>query len=180
MLTAVQQPIDQYQALSAGWSERMPQGDAIPFQSLYWLGRGASLATALEAALLSHEMARFPGLAYSAGAFRHGPWEVVDGRIRAILFAPPDQTLALNLALAADLKRLVGQVTLVTSAPADLLPEMDVWRLPGADLSACFAPFLEIIPVEFYLHGLAVQQGLTPGLFRASTQVTLAESGTLP
>ncbi len=179
MLAAVQETIDRYQALSAGWGERLPQGQALPFQALYWLGRGASLSTVLEAALLSHEMARFPGLAYSAGAFRHGPWEVVDAHIRAILFAPPDQTLALNLALAADLKHLGGQVTLVTAAAADLPAAVDVWRLPGADLPAYLDPFLEIIPAEFYLHTLALAQGLTPGVFRASTQITLAESGTL-
>jgi len=149
------------------------------FRSIYLLGRGPSLASASQAMLMFHEMARYPAHAYPAGAFRHGPWEVADERARMFVFAPPDSTYDLNLALAGDLARLRAEVILLSSQP---LPQPDwmgvrLWNLPP--LAARWSPYIEIIPLQFFIYEFALWQGLAPGVFRASTLVTRSETGSL-
>jgi fructoselysine-6-P-deglycase FrlB-like protein len=140
--------LETYQARSQAW-----KGHFKPYQAFYYLGRGASQASALQAALLSYEMARFPGVFFSAGAFRHGPWEVVDGRARLFVFAPTDNTYDLNLALALDVEKMGGEVTLVTSRPPRSVPTgLQVWDLPAIPPVAGDHPvaavYLRICPLE--------------------------------
>jgi glucosamine--fructose-6-phosphate aminotransferase (isomerizing) len=163
--------IDHYQQLSQGWPDQFRT-----YQGVYLLGRGASLASAHEGALLFHEMARFPGIGYSAGHFRHGPWEVIDRRIRCMVFAPLDKTYELNVSLARDLAQLGGHVSLITSKlPEEPLKGVDAWEIPTTRPE--LAPFLEIIPVQLFIYEFARWLGHTPGIFRASTPITLVESG---
>ena len=82
-------------------------------QVIHLLGRGRSIASIYEGALLFNEVAKFPAVPMQAAQFRHGPVEIVDERYRAIVFAPTDQTRELNIALAHDLNRLGGQVRLI-------------------------------------------------------------------
>jgi glucosamine--fructose-6-phosphate aminotransferase (isomerizing) len=173
-LNSVDATLARYQSESQAWLH-----GAAPFQCVYLLGRGYAMATASQATLLFHEMARFPAACYPAGAFRHGPWEVMDGRIRAFIFAPEDNSLALNLALARDAARLGGQVTLITSLDREQAPDgVEVWSLPAVRLH--LAPLLEILPLAFYIYEFAARQGHTPGVFRASTPITLTEGGVEP
>lgn len=163
--------IDHYQGFSQEW-----QAQFRAYQGVYLLGRGASLASAYEGALLFHEMARFPGIGYSAGHFRHGPWEVIDHRIRCLVFAPQDRTYELNISLARDLAHLGGHVTLITSKPPEEpIKGVEVWEIPTTRPE--LTPFLEILPVQLFIYEFARWLGHTPGIFRASTPITLAESG---
>jgi len=179
LISLVQATLDSYQKASLDWI-----GNFSPYQAIYLLGRGCSLASAYQGSLLFHEMARFPGLAFSAGAFRHGPWEAVDERTLAFVFAPADQTYDLNIALATDLCALGSRVILITGQmPQSKREELqqigriEIWDVPASPPE--FAPFLEILPVEFFIFEFACWQGLTPGVFRACTPITLTETGSL-
>jgi glucosamine--fructose-6-phosphate aminotransferase (isomerizing) len=170
---AVRQVIDVYR------SDSHPAFDFREFRSIYLLGRGPSLGPATQAMLMFHEMARYPARAFGAGAFRHGPWEVADARSRMFVFAPPDPTYTLNLALAGDLAGMGAEVALLSSQP---LPEagwkgVRLWQLPP--LVSRWSPYLEIIPLQFFIYEFTRWQGLTPGVFRASTLVTRTETGSL-
>lgn len=162
--------IMRYHELSQEWQAQMR-----PYQGVYLLARGASLASAYQGSLLFHEMARFPGIAYSAGHFRHGPWEVVDHQIRCLVFAPADNTYTLNIALAQKLASLGGETTLITCQPIrDLPTDIDAWPIPHTTAST--APFYEILPVQLFVFHLAIWRGHQPGVFRISTPVTLSEA----
>ena len=124
---------------------------------IYLLGRGASLVTAHEGALLFNEAAKLPSVAMSAGAFRHGPVEVVDQGFRAFLIASHVETASLDDALRAYLKSLGGQVQTVAA-------------------SGFFAPVLEVIPVQFAAYHASEMRGFTPGKFRYIAQVTTSET----
>lgn len=140
-------------------------------QVIYLLGRGRSLASIYEGALLFNEVAKFPSVPMEAAQFRHGPVEIVDERYRAIVFAPNDHTHELNVALAHDLIRLGGQVRLIGPRETD----RGWWTTP--EISAALAPLIEIIPVQCAALRLAEWRGFTPGEFRVATQVTSSESG---
>jgi len=138
---------------------------------VHLLGRGRSIASMYEGALLFNEVAKFPAVPMEAAQFRHGPVEIVDERYRAIVFAPNDHTRELNIALAHDLNRLGGQVRLIGPQATD-----DRWW-PTPDVPASLAPLVEIIPVQCAALRLAEWLGFTPGDFRIATQVTSSEIG---
>ena len=140
-------------------------------QVIHLLGRGRSIASIYEGALLFNEVAKFPSAPMEAAQFRHGPVEIVDERYRAIVFAPDDHTRELNIALAHDLNRLGGQVRLIGPGETD----RGWWTTP--EVSASLAPLIEIIPVQCAALRLAEWRGFTPGEFRVASQVTRSEAG---
>jgi glucosamine--fructose-6-phosphate aminotransferase (isomerizing) len=137
---------------------------------IYLLGRGRSLASIYQGALLFNEIAKFPSAPLEAAQFRHGPVEIVDERYRAIMFAPRDHTRELNVALAHDLIRLGAQVRLIGPGETD----RDWWTTP--DVPVALAPLIEIIPVQCAALRLAEWRGFTPGEFRVVAQVTRSET----
>lgn len=138
---------------------------------IHLLGRGRSLASIHEGALMFNEVAKFPAVACEAAQFRHGPLEIIDPGFRAIVFAAEDPTRELNIALARDVQRLGGQARLI--GPRGL--ERGWWTTPPGP--AALAPLLEIIPVQCAALRLAEWRGFVPGEFRVVTQVTRSEGG---
>lgn len=138
---------------------------------IHLLGRGRSLASIHEGALMFNEAARFPSVARESAQFRHGPLEIVDEGFRAIVFAPDDHTRELNIVLARDIQRLGGQARLIGPRGID----RDWWITPPAAPS--LAPLIEIIPVQGAALRLAEWRGFAPGEFRVVSQVTRREDG---
>lgn len=151
---------------SAGWRSFFDEAQVV-----YLLGRGRSIASIYEGALLFNEVAKFPSASVEAAQFRHGPVEIVDARHRAIVLAPDDHTRDLNVALAHDLIRFGGQARLIGPHAAD-----DLWW-PTPDVPASLAPLIEIVPVQCAALRLAEWRGFTPGEFRFTAQVTSSETG---
>jgi glucosamine--fructose-6-phosphate aminotransferase (isomerizing) len=141
-------------------------------QSILVLGRGASLASALTGALVVKESAKFPAEGMNAAQVRHGPIEMVDERIGAVLFAGSDPQRALTLALAKDIQRYGGHVALVDHAAA---PDGMLGIPLPAGLDPFVQPIVEIVPMQLFGAQLAARRGFTPGEFRYSTKVTTAE-----
>ena len=108
----VQAAIHHYAAASLAWGPGLARARAV-----YLLARRSAMASALEGALMFHEVAKTPAVAMDAGEFRHGPAEVLDSRFYGIVFAPDGPAQALNIALAHDITRLGGRASLVGSPP---------------------------------------------------------------
>ena len=128
---------------------------------VYLLGRGPSMASALEGALMFNEAARLPSSALSTAHFRHGPVEIVDSTLRAIVFASQAATRNLDFALATELQTM-GAGVRVCEAPSSVAP---------------FQPLVEIVPVQIAVCALAISKNIDPGAFRFATLVTATESG---
>lgn len=163
---ALQSMIESCGAASENWKPFFH-----PARCVYLLGRGASLASTLEGALLFHEVAKTPAVSMGAAHFRHGPVEVLDREFRAIVFASQRQTAGLDAAISADLRELGGRVFPVgpfadggITWNSGLVPEI-------------FAPLLEIVPVQFAALRLAQWNGVVPGDFRFATAITRTETG---
>jgi glutamine---fructose-6-phosphate transaminase (isomerizing) len=144
-----------------------------PGTSLYLLARGGSYGSALEGALLFHEVAKAPAVAMPTASFRHGPVEVVDANFRALIFAPQDPTQPLNAALAQDLLRFGGQVRVIGPADQNLV---SLSLLDTPKLDALFAPIFEIVPIQAAALRLAEIRGIVPGSFRFAPPVALDEA----
>ena len=153
---ALAKAIEQEQAQAEDWNEFLAGAEVV-----HLLGRGPSLASVREGALLFNEAARTPSAGLSAALFRHGPVEIVDGRFRAIVFASQAATRDIDLALASDIESMGGKVR--------------VCQLRG--VPSPFEPMIEIVSPQIASCRLAEAKGIDPGDFRYATLVTTAETG---
>ncbi|HWQ13511.1 MAG TPA: SIS domain-containing protein [Roseiflexaceae bacterium] len=150
------------------WAERLPAEWLAP-GPLTLVARGLSLASALSGALALKETAKVPAEGLSTAQFRHGPIEIAAPGHRAIVVAGPGRTLALDLAMAAELRAVGSRTLLVGPASADAADE--VFALPAVWLS----PLVEIVPLQLLARQMALRQGFEPGSFRYITKVTARE-----
>jgi glutamine---fructose-6-phosphate transaminase (isomerizing) len=140
---------------------------------IYTLGRGPSLGSALEGALLFNETAKAPAVGMAVASFRHGPIEVVDQRFRGLIFAPQGRTRELNVGLAKDIVRFGGKVRVIGASDADGSGLQWIHTPPCSEL---LAPLAEIVPVQVAAMRLAQLRGIVVGSFRYAPQVTVDEA----
>jgi glutamine---fructose-6-phosphate transaminase (isomerizing) len=154
--------------------ERVAEWDSFvkPGAAIYFLGRGDSYASALEASLLIGETAKEAAIGMAAASFRHGPVEVVDENYRAVIFAGPSKTRVLNLALARELSKRGGRIRVIGAEGEDSkgVSLIAIPKVPDAVL-----PLPEIIPVQIAAMRFAFVKGLEIGKFRHTGQVTTDE-----
>jgi glucosamine--fructose-6-phosphate aminotransferase (isomerizing) len=153
---ALAKTIEEQQSQSDDWNEFLAGAEVV-----HLLGRGPSLASAREGALLFNEAARTPSAGLSAALFRHGPVEIVDHKFRAIVFASQAPTREIDQALASDIEGMGGKVR--------------VCQIQG--VPSPFEPILEIVSPQIASCRLAESKGIDPGDFRYATLVTTAETG---
>jgi glutamine---fructose-6-phosphate transaminase (isomerizing) len=142
--------------------------------SLYLLGRGAAMATALEGALLFQETAKMSVVGMNAAAFRHGPVEVTGKDFRAVLFASQEPTRRLDESLAEELTGFGAGVCLIGPGKrpeSSLLLDLQLPQVPDF-----LAPLVEIAPMQIAACRTAVRKGQTLDEFRFATPVTRDEA----
>ena len=144
------------------------QGELGGIERLYYVGRGASLATAGTAGLTTKESARFPAEGMSAAAFRHGPLELVDGRTFLLAFEGDPRTAELNRRLASDVKMAGGRAVVVREAGRPGL-----FHTPS--VPARLRPVAEMLPVQMMTLALAAMAGHEAGAFALASKVTETE-----
>lgn len=137
------------------------------------LGRGPSLASALEGALLFKEVSARAAEGMTAAQFRHGPLELLARSLAVVLFAPNDLTVVLNRRLRAELVRHRARVLWVSARPASGRGVED-FSLPRLS-PAALTPLFEIVPVQLLTRELARRVGRQPGRLRIASPVTLRE-----
>jgi glucosamine--fructose-6-phosphate aminotransferase (isomerizing) len=142
-----------------------------PARAIYVLGRGASVGSVIEGALLFHETAKTPAVGMTGAQFRHGPVEVVESEFRGIVFASQARTAELDGALARDIKELGAR-----AFPIGPYAEGGIsWLTDGVPEE--LAPLLEIVPVQVAAMRLAEWKGIVPGVFRIAPTITVTEAG---
>ncbi|HEX4380836.1 MAG TPA: SIS domain-containing protein [Candidatus Acidoferrum sp.] len=151
----------------AEWDSFVKAGAAI-----YFLGRGDSVASALEASLLIGETAKEAAIGMAAASFRHGPVEVVDENYRAVIFAGPGATRGINLALARELAKRGGRIRVIGAGGEDAAG-LSLIGLPS--VADAMLPLVEIVPVQIAAMRFAFVKGLEIGKFRHTGQVTTDE-----
>jgi glutamine---fructose-6-phosphate transaminase (isomerizing) len=156
-------------ASSEQWKEFLEAGPVF-----YVTGRGPSVATALEGALLLHEMARVPAVGISAAQFRHGPVEVVDSGFRCLVLANQPASRRLDIGFARDLARFGANLRVIGPASIRLdLPDIPVWEVPPVE--GVFVPLVEIAALQIAAYRTAIWRGIDPGTFRHAAPITLDE-----
>lgn len=131
------------------------------------VGRGTALATAWQGALVLKEAAKVAAEGMSAAQFRHGPLELADGRLTAIVLAGAEDTAELNRRLATDLAGYGTRV--VWLGPR---PPAGIAVLPAPDGAEIAREVVDIVPLEIASIAMAEAGGFVPGQFRHGGKVT--------
>lgn len=156
-----------------GWRERVDrikEQVGLP-ERLYLLGRGASLAGAGCGALILKEAAKWPAEAMSSGQFRHGPLELADSRMTAIVLAghnEPDRQR--NRRLLEDIERYGGRGIWADTDLDTNGPSISIAAADGAARGIA-----EIIALQLLSVAIAELTGIEPGVFRHLEKVTTVE-----
>ncbi len=132
-----------------------------PGSRIYVLGRGPSLGSVHEGALLFHETARTPAVPMSCAQFRHGPVEAVTRDVVAFVFASQPETRELDLSLAEDLRALGACANVISFDP----------------VTGPWATVLDVIPIQIAAMRLAEARGVPAASFQFAPMVTVDETG---
>jgi glucosamine--fructose-6-phosphate aminotransferase (isomerizing) len=159
---------DGLEAYLADWEARIEAIKALiglP-ERLYLLARGASLAAAQCGALIAKEAAKHPVEAMSSPQFRHGPLELADERLTAVVLAGTGADRVRNRRLYDDLERLGASAVWADLGPA----ELELAAVPDDG-----RPMAEIAALQLLSVALAEQAGVEAGVFRHLEKVTTVE-----
>jgi glutamine---fructose-6-phosphate transaminase (isomerizing) len=149
-------------AIADHWLSRFGAADVFVF-----VGSGLEAVTARQSAMMLLEWLKQPALAYSTGAFRHGPIEVVGPNVGCVLFATPGPAYEATQRLAGELADYGAPVLVVergTFAGAALAAEPEI--------PAGLAPLLDVLPVQIFIEAAARQSGLPLGFRHIQKVVT--------
>jgi glutamine---fructose-6-phosphate transaminase (isomerizing) len=135
------------------------------------VGRGPSMAAVEQGALMFMEGAHIPASALFSGEFRHGPMELVKAGFLVIIFAPEGETYTQHVKLAEDIHRFGGKIIFLSNKKPAILPSEVIFiQIPCTDEYLFSIP--AIIPLQFMVNQLAVDNGLIPGEFTKGAKVT--------
>lgn len=141
-----------------GWARVLSR-----MKSVYFIGRGADYAAAIEGSLKLKEVSYLASEGYPAGELKHGTLALVgeDAPVVALL---SDARLAEKTMNAVHEVRSRGaRVFLITTLPScaeGVLPEEDVLRLPACE--AVFSPLCTVVPLQLLAYETAVLLGHDP------------------
>ncbi len=141
-----------------GWARVLCQK-----KSVYFIGRGADYAAAIEGSLKLKEVSYLASEGYPAGELKHGTLALVgeDAPVVALL---SDARLAEKTMNAVHEVRSRGaRVFLITTLPScaeGVLPEEDVLRLPACE--AVYSPLCTVVPLQLLAYETAVLLGHDP------------------
>ncbi|MGQ9632131.1 MAG: SIS domain-containing protein [bacterium] len=144
----------------------------IPYINL--IGRGPSLSSALQGALILKEAANVYAEGISGGGYRHGPMELARENYRAAVFAPRGETSALNLRLAKEIADFGGLTLLITNEDVKASSRnLHIVKLKAVD--EYLSPLLEILPMEMLACTIAEKKGIKPWSFSRISKTTTRE-----
>ena len=153
----------------ASWQSRLDELDSLlgEFDSLFFLGRGASLSACWNGSLINKEAARCAFESMNSAYFRHGPLELASPGLTAMVFAGSPRTADLNRTMALEIVSHGGHCIWLDSDPD---PELPTLLLPKTSDFA--RPLVEILPLQMLTLVMARRKGLQAGHFRYIGKVT--------
>lgn len=157
------------------WQRQLAQTSWLsPGAPYYFLGRGASLASACEAELLWEEGAKSSATAMGTGVFRHGPQEMTTSDTRFAIWIDTYRMREEDLATARDLSALGASVTLIghglPAEAADLVLEIP-------PMPSHWQFLLDIVPAQLAAEALAARADVDCDTFRFASYIVEDEHG---
>lgn len=159
------------------WQEKLEGSDwFVPRVPYYFLGRGAALGSAGEAALMWEEGAKTAATSLGTGTFRHGPQEIVRKGIRFAIWVDAEKMRAEDLAVADDLRKLGASTLLIGQALPEKAADV-VLQLPK--IPAAWQFLTEVFPIQLAAEYFSRVSGADCDSFRVCSFVVESEHGLL-
>ncbi len=130
--------------------------------SIFFLGRGISYATALEARLKVMELSYIPCIAYPAGESKHGPISVIEPGYPVFFIAPQDSTRKQIIGNIMEMKARGAKIYCVGTEGDEELEENSDWWLGLPKVNEVLSPVIYVIPFQLLAYYLAVEKGYDP------------------
>jgi glucosamine--fructose-6-phosphate aminotransferase (isomerizing) len=151
-----------WESALAELDERVPATDR-----LLLLGRGTSLAAALDGALVLKEAAWVNAEGMSIGQFRHGPLELADSRLTVLICEGAGPLAAADQRVAQTIVDCGGRALMI-GADGVAGPN----RLPAPVAEGVAGPMAQIVPIQLLSLLLARRQGFEAADFRHLGKIT--------
>jgi glucosamine--fructose-6-phosphate aminotransferase (isomerizing) len=127
------------------------------------LGRGISVATALEGRLKLLELSYLPAIAYPAGESKHGFISVVEEGFPVVFIAPRDETHTKLIGNVMEMKARGAKIISVIDENDDEISGLsdDTVRMP-AGIPTILSPIVYVLPLQLLAYEIAVRRGYNP------------------
>jgi glucosamine--fructose-6-phosphate aminotransferase (isomerizing) len=131
--------------------------------NFYFLGRGISLATAMEGALKIKEIAYVHAEGYPAGESKHGPIALVEPGFPVVFIAPADQTRRHLEGNVMEMKARGAQIITVCSETDTAITKLSdrVFSMPTLPTEV-FSPICYVVPLQLFAYYAAISRGHNP------------------
>jgi glucosamine--fructose-6-phosphate aminotransferase (isomerizing) len=131
--------------------------------SFCFLGRGISVATALEGRLKLLELSYLPAIAYPAGESKHGFISVVEEGYPVIFVAPNDEVYSKIVGNVMEMKARHAQVIgLVGEEDGQVASLLDEAITIPTGIPSPLTPIVYVLPLQLFAYYLAVRKGYDP------------------
>lgn len=133
----------------------------------YFLGRGISVATALEGRLKLLEIAYIPSIAYPAGESKHGPISLVESGFPVVFICPRDNTRKTLIGNIMEMKARGANIIAVVDAKDEEIKKLsdDFIEVPS-DVPEVLSPISYVAPLQLLAYYMAVEKELNPDMPR--------------
>jgi len=154
------------------WQAHVAHIDSLlgKFEELFIVGRGLSMSTVWNGALICKEASKYAVEGMNAADFRHGPMELISPNLTALVLAGSPTTSALNQNLATDIIEHEGRALWIDSQP-----DAQLSTIVHPETAELTRPLIEILPLQLLTIALAERNGIQPGHFRVIGKVTASE-----
>lgn len=141
-----------------------------------FLGRGVSVATALEGRLKLLELGYVPSLAYPAGESKHGPISVIEEGTPCIFLCPKGETRREIIGSIMEMKaRGARIISICEEGDAEVIGLSDDYLEMPRGIPEPLSPIVYVVPLQLFAYYFACNRGLDPDKPR-----NLAKSVTVP
>jgi len=132
-------------------------------ESFCFLGRGISVATALEGRLKLLELSYLPAIAYAAGESKHGFISVVEDGYPVLFVAPKDEAYSKIIGNVMEMKaRHAHVVSIIEGDDAQVASLSDETIRMPTGIPSPLTPIVFVVPLQLFAYWLAVTKGYDP------------------
>jgi glucosamine--fructose-6-phosphate aminotransferase (isomerizing) len=131
--------------------------------SFCFLGRGISVATALEGQLKLLELSYLPAIAYPAGESKHGFISVVEPGYPVVFVAPKDESYSKIIGNVMEMKaRGAKIISIIDEEDGDISNLSDETILVPSGIPSMLSPIVYILPLQLFAYYMSVRKGYDP------------------
>ena len=132
-------------------------------KSVYFIGRGADCAAAIEGSLKLKEVSYLASEGYPAGELKHGTLALVGEDAPVVALLSDERLAEKTMNAVYEVRSRGARVFLITTLPScaeGVLPEEDVLLLPACE--AVYSPLCTAVPLQLLAYETAVLLGHDP------------------